>query len=182
MAKPAAATTKTDVPLKENKPMKHTISLLLLLLTVSAFGQVSIFGTNAAISDTASVVNTTAKESRMIKINDPLKREGKAMLYVAGDKLSGTQSKQLKIEVRMITGPSQQTGDTLFGHWQLVDSVETTYLDDGDISGAGKQVAGKSLDLPQLVTNWNIGRWVQFRFSFAAGTHKTRLLGLLEFY
>lgn len=162
--------------------MKHTILSLLIVLSVSAFGQVSIFGTNAAISDTGSVVNTTAKTSRIIKINDPLKRDGKAMLYVAGDKLSGTQSKQLKVEVRMITGPSQQTGDTLYGHWQLVDSVATTYLDDNDISGAGKGVDCKSLDLPQLVTNWNLARYLQFRFSFAAGTHKTRVLALLEFY
>lgn len=143
--------------------------LFILLLSLCAYGQVSVFS-----ADTAAVSNTDTLTGRWIKYNWPASVKGQASLFVAGKKLSGTQSKYLQVEVQTASGIVPATGDTLAGQWQFADSVATTYL---DLTLETPSVLnGYWINLADKLTVWQKHQLIRFRFFFKGGTHKTRLV------
>jgi len=144
--------------------------LFLLLFSLCAYGQVSVFS-----ADTSSVSNTDTLTGRWITLSNPSKLDGNSALYVAGDKLSGTQSKQLQVEVQFAGGTIPSLGDTLAGQWQFADSVATTYLD--LTLNTPSLLNGYVIDLADKLTVWQKFSMIRFRFFFVGGTHKTRLVG-----
>lgn len=144
--------------------------LFLLFFTVCAYGQVSVFN-----GDTLSFSNTDTLTGRWIRLENPRDVEGMSALYLAGDKLSGTQSKYLQVECQLSPGRIVSLGDTIVSQWQFCDSVATTYLD--NTFGNEAAVTGYLINLADKVTAWQKFHMIRFRFYMVAGTHKTRLAG-----
>lgn len=145
---------------------RFLITIAALLFSVAAFGQVNLLS-----ADTVSVKGTTATTGRVITWGYPQNIEGRASIFVGCDSIVGGASKltkQLKVELRQ--GVKDAVGgDTLWGQWQVVDSIATTFMDNSDLGTGTGVVEAKQLD-PSGMSVWNKQHFIQTRYSFAAGT------------
>jgi hypothetical protein len=147
------------------------------MLVVTSYGQVGIFGTAAAPQDTATMTNTTAKTSYLIKYN--AYPQGVATLYMAADTITGNPQ-GVAGEWRIWHGKNTMNQD-MYGQWHAIsDSV--LLAADFNTSGTLQEsdAVGRDINLADQ-TGWGLGLGIELRFT-GVGTHTSLVLGYLLFY
>jgi len=154
--------------------VKYLILVFMLFITVPAVSQYSVF-----VADTSSVSDTDTLTGQWIDLGQPQNVEGRISLFVAGDKISGTQTKSIQVEVQTRGGRGAILNNKIGSQWQFADSVATTYLD-LTFSDDGTTLNGYWIDLADKLSVWNKFHSIRFRFFAVGGTHKTRIYALAE--
>lgn len=157
--------------------MRFLTVLLILMIASVSFGQVAIFGSEAAPADTTTLTDATALASRLIKYN--AYPEGVATLVMAADSLTGAPIGVVG-KYRLWFGKTI-SGEDIYGPYRtLTDSV----LVKADISnpavyGSSDQVA-RDTNIAND-TYWAVSLGIQFQFT-GVGTQTCLLVGYFLFY
>ena len=146
----------------------NKVILFLLLMVSLSFGQAGIFGTTAAPSDTSTILDSTAVESRLLLFN--AYPEGVATLFIAGGDTTYAPTGVIG-EYQLYYGKNV-VGDLLYGTWtEFADSVLLyADLDNGDYDSG--TMTGLETDLGAV---WKLALGITFRFT-QYGTNGTSIL------
>jgi len=150
------------------------IIVAALALATPALGQINLLS-----ADTITVKGTTISNGRVVTWSQPELLDGAASIFVGADSIADTAPDPKYLIVELRQGVKDAVGgDTLWGQWQVADSVAGTYADNSDLGSGSGVVEAYQIDASGL-TVWQKQHFIQARFKFASGSQKWRIKAVL---